>query len=288
MKKNSLIRKTFVFILLILSSASLWAQKTVKDTHTTIYVISPSETIRQAEINAVMQAQTEMIAEHFGTLVGIDDLILMKDGNTTGHTYAETEVKGEWIETTAEPIIRKSVRNDSFVLEVTVSGKIREISSTPIDLRCKVLRNGDTDRCEDTSFRHGDYLYLSFQTPVSGYLTVYLTDGQTVQCLFPYKGIPVDSMKVDADTRYVLFSKRHSGNIDPSKVQKMRLGCTDDVEYDRLYVIFSPNKYVKAVDHDSAGTPRQLGIKEFHEWLSKMRRMDKDMNVRGFGIEIRK
>ena len=179
MKKNSLIRKTFVFILLILSSASLWAQKTVKDTHTTIYVISPSETIRQAEINAVMQAQTEMIAEHFGTLVGID---------------------------------------------VTVSGKIREISSTPIDLRCKVLRNGDTDRCEDTSFRHGDYLYLSFQTPVSGYLTVYLTDGRTVQCLFPYKGLPVDTMKVDADTRYVLFSRRHSGNIDPSKVQKMRLG----------------------------------------------------------------
>lgn len=288
MKMNNLIRKSFVLAILILSSMPLWAQKVVKDTHTTIYVVSPTETIRQAEINAVMQARTEMIADHFGTFVGVDDLILIKEGNTSGITYGETEVMGEWIETIAEPVIKKAVRNDSFVLEVTVSGKIREIASTPIDLRCKVLRNGDTDRCEDTSFRHGDYMYLSFQTPVDGYLTVYLTDGETVQCLFPYKGLSVDSMKVEADTKYVLFSRRHSGNIDPSKVQKMRLGCTDDVEYDRLYVIFSPNKYVKAVDYDNAGMPRQLGFREFHEWLSKMRRMDKEMNVRGFGIEIRK
>ena len=288
MKMNNLIRKSFVLVLLILSSMSLRAQKVVKDTHTTIYVVSPSETIRQAEINAVMQAQTEMIADHFGTFVGVDDLILIKEGNTSGITYGKTEVMGEWIETTAEPIIKKAVRNDSFVLEVTISGKIRQIASTPLDLRCKVLRNGDTDRCEDTSFMHGDYMYLSFQTPVDGYLTVYLTDGETVQCLFPYKGLSVDSMKVEADTKYVLFSRKHSGNIDPSKVQKMRLGCTEDVEYDRLYVIFSPNKYVKAVDYDNAGMPRQLGFREFHEWLSKNRRMDKELNVRGFGIEIRK
>lgn len=279
--------KKLLAILLVLIAADTYAQHLVSDTHTTVYVISDTESIKEAELNAVKQAQLEMIAKHFGTIVASSDYLTQTDKGTSNFSFADIEVKGEWVETISEPIVCRSVRKGHFVLDVTVSGRIKEIVNTPIDLHCKVLRNGDSDHFEDTSFKHGDYMYLSFKTPVDGYLTVYLTDGETVQCLYPYKGLSAEYMQMEADNRYVFFSKQTPGNLDPNRVPRMRVGCASEVEYDRLYVVFSPNRYVKAVDEDSEG-PRWLGFKEFQTWLSRIRRIDKDMNVRAIDIEIRK
>lgn len=275
-------------LILCLSWNESSAQRIVSGRYTYRYVLSDSETVKQAEVNAVKQAQLGMIADHFGTLVSSTTAITLSE-TSSFITYGDTEVKGEWLEDTAAPVIIKSVINDNFVLDVTVSGKIREIVSTPIDLKSVVMKNGTDARFASTDFTHGDRLYLSFKSPVDGYLAVYLGDRETINCLFPYNGLSADIMKVEAGKEYILFSKANPGNIDPFSVKEYPLGCSPGVSMEmvRLYVVFSPNKFTKANDN-ADGTLRSLPFEDFHNWLSRIRKLDADMNLLPYDIVIRR
>lgn len=281
--------RALIFLLSLVLSVlchSAFAQKVVTDRITYTYVIPETESLKLAELSAVKHAQIQLIAENFGTIVESSSTILVADSYVNNFTIGETDVKGEWIETLDTPRIVRKVINDQFVIEVTISGRIREIVNTPIDCQCSVFKNISGVHHETTSFMHGDFMAMSFQAPVEGYLSVYLTDFNIVQCLYPYRDVSVDHMKVEQDRNYILFSKEYSGSLDPARVPRMRLGCTDDHEPNRLYVIFSPNKYAKAVDADAGNLPRQLGFEDFHAWLSKARKFDKEMSVRSIDITI--
>ena len=72
--------------------------------------------------------------------------------------------------------------------------------------------------------------------------------------------------------------------------------CSSDkqVENNKIYVIFSPNMFIKANDNNSGvneygmDLPRQLDFQSFNKWLSKNRKHDKDMVVVLENITIRK
>lgn len=268
------------------------AQRSVTDCILYTYVIPDNETIREAELVAVKQAQLQMIADHFGTLVGSSSTITMSNVNGKNDmrefTFGETEVNGEWLRTIGTPLVERQCVDNHFLITVTIKGEIREIVSNPVNYQFKILRNGLDDRFEDTSFRHGDYMYMSFRTPEDGYLAVYITDGETVQTLFPYSGLSSSAMKIKADNDYVLFSKERSGELDPNRVRRMQLGCRDAVEHDRLYIVFSPNRFSKAVDDDNGELPRQLSFRDFLSWLSGVRMRDVRMNVSPVDIVITK
>ncbi len=283
-----------ILVALVGLSTDLHAQRELTVRGTESYVIPKNMTMEQAEVFAVESAKLRIIADNFGTVVGSTDILTIanKDGMSSVESLlmAGTEVKGEWIATVGEPRITRKVVNNEFVLEVTIAGKIREIVTAPVLFNAKVLRNGVTDNCESDSFRNGDYMYMSFQSPEDGYLSIYITDGNDVQCLYPYKGLPSEYMHVSADIRHLFFSKEHSGIIDPNRVDKCRLGCQNDNEPNRIYLIFSPNKYSKAVDYSASEDkmPRHLSFKEFHNWLSKLRRLDKELTCQTFDILISK
>lgn len=289
-----ILSKTLIVLLAICFAHDLSAQKIQQVKGTETYVIPKNMTLKQAEVYAVKQAKLRLIADEFGTIVGVSSTMTFsnRDGqsSSSSFTIGDTEVKGEWLETTAGPDIVRKVVNNEFVLDVTIAGKVREIISAPIQFHSKVLRNGVTDNCESDSFRHRDYMYMSFQSPEAGYVSIYITDGKDVQCLFPYNGLPAEYMRVDADKKYVFFSKEKSGELDPNRVATCRLGCKEDNEHNRIYLIFSPNKYSKAVDHSAhqANAPRTLSFEEFHNWLSRLRRLDKELTYKPFDIIINK
>lgn len=282
-------KKITTIVLLLLASALIaTGQRTVTVSVTYTYVMSNHETISEAEIAAVKQAQLKVIADNFGTTVGLTTTIMMSNGNIHDFTFGETEVNGEWVRTIGTPVIERLCVNNHFVIKVTLKGEIRETVSNPVSYRFKVLRNGYDDRFESTSFRQGDYLSLLFRTPEEGYLAVYLTDGETVQCLYPYPGLSSSSMRMKSDTDYVLFSKEKSSDLDPNRVRTMRLGCKAEEEHNRIYIIFSTNQFSKAVDYENGYLPRQLSFKDFHSWLSDVRRRDVRMTVRLVDIVISK
>jgi hypothetical protein len=119
---------------------------------------------------------------------------------------------------------------------------------------------------------------------------VYLGDREIVNCLFPYNGSSPDVMQVSAGEEYVLFSKAKSGNLDPFAVQECPIGCSpgNEMEMVTLYVVFSPNEFTKANDNTVTRGFRYLPFKEFHTWLSRIRRLDTKMNLKSYNITIRR
>lgn len=244
--------------------------------------ISPLEAKRIAVERAKMQA----IADEFGTLVQRTNATVTGISNGKSsvdvYSFSESEVKGEWIETIGEPqFLSMTYEQEMLVITVKVEGRIREIVSATIDMKAKILRNGTEDKFESTDFRSGDDLYLSFQSPVDGFLAVYLLDevSQMVYCLLPYKSSSEAITPIEHDKPYIFFSAEHAGD-KAHLVDEYTMTCSRSTEKNTVYVVFSPNEFAKANSTNVEELlPQELSFEEFQKWLAKGRRQDTKMNV---------
>ena len=102
--------------------------------------------------------------------------------------------------------------------------------------------------------------------------------------------------EVKANKQYVLFSENHAEKGECCDEYVMT--CDGNHENNMIYIIFSPNMFVKASDTQSGekvkvgneilSLPRQLPYKDFQRWLLLNRRLDKKMQVVVKGIEVSK
>ena len=153
-----------------------------------------------------------------------------------------------------------------------------------------MLRNGIEDRFESNSFKSGDDLFVSFQSPTSGYLVVYLIDAdQRAFCLLPYQNMESGCFPVEANKRYVLFSIKNAAPELKPYVDEYTMTCSHEQEMNQVYVVFSTNSFVKAIDnkHDE-GLPRELSYDDFQKWLAKCRARDTNMVLKKTTITIHK
>ena len=281
-----MVKRTFTYLLFLLLPSAVFAQKmkTVEGTYT--YYAPENVTLEEAKRTALDRAKTQAIADEFGTIVSQSNTTIVSNQNGQSNSrflsLGSSDVKGEWIETIGEPTYNIRYEGDMLVVSVSVKGHIREITSAGIDFTAKVLRNGTEEKFESSEFRSGDDMYLYFKSPVDGYLTVYLLDEteQQVYCLLPYRASGEGAYRIEHDKPYILFSAKHEkGN--PSLVDEYTMTCNRDVEYNDIYVIFSPNPFTKANSSESISEllPRQLSYEGFQKWLVKVRLQDKDVNL---------
>lgn len=272
----------FLFFLQLLAfSLAVHAQKVQKVTGTYTYYAPENVTMEEAKRTALERAKQSAIADAFGTVVSQNNSTVLTNENGKSDTrflsLGGSEVRGEWIETTKEPEYKISYDKEMLVVAVTVSGRIREIVNAGVDVVAKILRNGTEEKFESSEFRSGDDMYLYFQSPVDGYLTVYLLDEtiQEVFCLLPYRASGEGAYKIEHDKPYVLFSVEKEAR-NPNEVDEYTLTCSRDKEFNDLYIIFSPNPFTKANSMDAMNEmlPRQLSYEEFQKWLVKIKKMD--------------
>lgn len=235
---------------------------------------------KEAKQNALERAKIQAIADEFGTtLTQIDETRISNLNGKSNADYfsiGESEVKGEWIETIGEPKFEYYLDKDGWqIIKVTVKGKVREIVSTPIEIQAKVLKFGKDDKYEADEFKPGDDIFLSFISPVSGYLAVYLVDDDhNAFCLVPDENNKDGIHKVDANQRYVFLDGLY-------------VTCAHPTEHNLIYVVFSPNQFVKAVDNKvKTELPRELTYRNFQKWLAKCRKHDIQMTLRKLPITI--
>lgn len=289
------ISRCFIFIHLILLSSMALAQKTQKVCGTYIYYAPENVSVEEAKWTALERAKIKALADAFGTLVSQNNTTILsnKNGETDTRFFSlgGSEVKGEWIETLDEPEYHISYEQNTLIVKVSICGKAREIVHAGIDFTAKLLRNGTEQKYESAEYRNGDDLYLYFQSPVDGYLTVYLLDelSQTVYCLLPYQASGDGAVNIKHDVPYVFFSVDRALD-NPSMVDEYVMTCGSEKEYNTIYIIFSPNSFVKANSKgsDVETLPRQLSLDEFQKWLSKGRNRDKEMRVERKFIMIEK
>lgn len=269
------------------------AQKTERVAATYTYYAPEHVSIEEARRVALQRAQLQAIADAFGTIVTQSNATRVRNENGKSDvsllSLGASEVRGEWLRTDGEPEYDIAYEDGMLAVTVRVKGVIREIVNAAVDFQAKVLRNGTEDRFEGEEFRNGDDLYLSFRSPVDGFLTVYLLDAEgTAYCLLPYRNDTGGRVAIEGNRHYVFFSIDDVPAEERSIVDEYTMTCSRDGELNQIYVIFSPQLFTKAVDYAGEGLqPRELPYEEFQEWLFKCRKQDPEMRVEVKGILIK-
>lgn len=272
--------KSFIILLFVVCSLNCLAQKEKRVEATYIYRASDNVTMEHAKRTALERAQLEAIADAFGTNISQHNSTRLanENGNSSVDFFSisSSDVNGEWIETIGEPHYDISYQQGMLVVTCSVKGVIREITTAAIDIKAKVLRNGTEDKFECSEFCDGDDMYLSFQSPVDGYLAVYLIDNEgNAFCLLPYRNQTDGIYKVKANQRYVFFSSSSVSAEQRNSVDEYVMTADKSNETNQLVVAFSTNKFVKANDYDmSESLPRETSREDFHKWLSKIKQKD--------------
>ena len=250
------------------------------------YLVPENTTVEQAKLTALDRAKTQAIADEYGTIVSQSNTTFVKNSNAESSidfmSLSSSDVKGEWIETIGEPKFEITYIQGQLVVTVSVIGRIREIVSSKIDLITQVLCNGITPQFERTEFRNGDDLYFRFQSPVDGFLAVYLVDAITkvAYCLLPYKQSGDMTQQIKRDRPYLFFSQQNVSVEMRNVVDEYSLTCGSGSERNDLYIIFSPHQFAKANGISTADLlPRELTWSDFNAWIAKTRKRDTDMNV---------
>ena len=279
-----------VACLLFLPATFAQKLKTVKAEYT--YYAPENVTLEHAKHIALERAMIQALADEFGTIVTQQNATRVENRNGQSDidflSIGGSEVKGEWIETIGEPIYNIRYEGNMLVVDCKVKGKAREIISAGIDFQVHILRNGTDDKFEADQFRNGDDLFLSFQSPVSGYLAVYLVDAsEQAYCLLPYRNQADGIYPIKANQHYLFFNIKEAPQQERPYVDEYVMTCEHEVEYNQLYVIFSPNQFVKASDNATDDRlPRELNNTDFQRWLANCRKHDKEMNLLLKSIKI--
>jgi len=283
-----MVRLRFFFLAIValgFTSMQVFAQKmkTVEGEYT--YHAPENVTLENAKRIALDHAKIQALADAFGTVVSQSNVTRVENRNGESSTdflsIGGSEVKGEWIETIGEPKYSIFYEQNMLVVKVSVKGKAREIVSAGIDFKAKILRNGTEDKFESDTFRSGDDLYLSFQSPASGYVAVYLidTDGKAF-CLLPYRNQESGQFPVKANQRYVFFSVKDAPTNLRPYVDEYTMTCSRSSETNQIYVIFSPQPFTKAADNVfDKQLPRELSFESFMKWQTSLVKHDKEANT---------
>lgn len=277
-----------IFLLSCCSLLSAQKTRTVEGTY--VFYIPETMTLQQAKYEAMYRAQVEAIANEFGTSVSQSSLLVHNERNESFYQEGMTLVNGEWIETIGVPQYKYIISGDGIAIECFVKGKAREIVKSEVELDIKVLCNSTDVRFEKDDFVSGDKIYLSFRTPVKGYVAVFLYDdaNDEVSCLLPYKHDHISAIPVDEDVTYTFFSKKD--DVLHLHTQEYRLYCSDEHDTNTLYVIFSKNEFSKPLleSDDGRTVLKHLDFENFTAWFSKARVQDRDMVVSKKLISISK
>lgn len=263
--------------------------KTIENTY--IYYASPNETIEGAKRRAIARAKTEALRENFGTVIsGASATSMITRNNLTDskfvHLASEGELRGEWIADIEEPVVTTTLEGEFLVVKATVRGKAREISNNTINFKAKILRNKPEVELESSEFTAGNSIFVHFTSPVDGFLSIYLLDGENAYCLLPYSNSKSGVQPIIHNHEYTFFSRKiYAPGENPDEIDEYTLTTEGEhQDINQIYFIFSPHKFTKALDefkHSPSGTlyPRTLSWRDFQKWILRARRDDMDMCV---------
>ena len=277
---------------------------------------SMMEVKQEAEEYAIIDALEKAfgIAVIEGNTTFVQDVVTKEkvETNTVFNSIANTLVKGEVIE----------VLDKQFALvygEILIEGKKRQLKEyrCTVKIRAREFKDNSVDfkmfplkcldiHCKATTFKAGeDDFYIYFRCPVSGYLAIFLDDGEHAQRLLPYRqmgpafeqGVPVI-----ANTEYFLFSNEEPYQYFDATADEYVFETDQLVDQDRLFVVFSNNLIVQPYIEKDYGSdelseaereagwrmPDALASEDFQRWLINSRIKNRDIVVEVEDITIKR
>lgn len=269
-------KRLFCLIIGFISLSFAFSQKTETVSASYTYCAPETISVEEAKRVALESAIIEAIATKFSTKVSQHTTSIMSNKYDEFYLYADTEVKGEWIETIGEPKYDITYKDKMLVVTCTVKGKAREIKHQKIPLKVIPLRNGTEMKFASTEFMDGDEFYLSFTSPVDGYLSLWIkaSTSDNVYRLLPYSRSNESVYKIDASKNYIFFSSKEASLEDSLIVDEFDLATDQHIEFNELFVLFSPEFYNPPILQNKDHL-KLLTQKEFNKWISKVRSNEK-------------
>ncbi|MDP4276414.1 MAG: DUF4384 domain-containing protein [Bacteroidota bacterium] len=290
-----MVRKLLILVLAVLPIRLIAANKIDAVSGEATYYAPSTVSLEDAKRTAVDRARIAALADKYGTILSQNNLTVISNKNgQSGSDFTSlgaSEVKGEWLEDVEPPAIKVSYEKDMLAVYAKVTGKAREITRAAITIDAKILSNGRGNEFETNRFNEGDDLFLAFQSPVDGYLAVYLLDDTqtSAYCLLPYAKNKNGYVQIRHGQRYVFFDQKSADPSEQQEVDELELTADKSVEHNWIYLVFSPNNFTKANDNlVNESLPRSLTVTDFQRWLIKNQNIDKEMQVAIKPIEIRK
>ncbi|MBD0403982.1 hypothetical protein [Flammeovirga sp. EKP202] len=283
--------KKIVFITFFISLTMYsYAQKAKKIKGKVTEQLEDTHTVGEFKETLLRKAQIMALADAFGTnLSSASDLRL---GNTEMELQSlnTATVKGEWIKTEdVEYTWHLTTENDKQViyLECEVEGKGRAIDSPELNFKASTL-NCSGANCETTMFKEMSHFYTYFQSPKSGFVSIYMRENDKVYRLFPYStmhGDHANPYEVKADQEYIFFDPKKAESfegISSRQVDELVLSTMGPKRiFNRLYVIYCPTEYDKPILKTEEGGIKTISPEGFQEWLSLQK-----TNKKGFQEKV--
>lgn len=294
-------------VLTIVSASVGFAQKKFVTRGVAQVRMENSMSKQQVRLEAKQKAIINGIENVLGTYVEQETNIEIESGNTNFHIIANTKVKGEWIETKDENysedtrIVQGEHGKETEIwITCKISGRVREIVKASLAFEILPL-NCPNKNCRQTDFLVDELLYVYFRTPTKGFLSIYLQEGETVFRLLPYaqmEGDYLNAVPVKADKKYLFFSAKEEHNYFSdfhfSQVDELEMYTEKDVEYMKMYVVFSTKMFTKPiledgkVQEESYVLPKSLSTREFEFWVEKNRIYNPDFNYEIVNMTLKK
>jgi hypothetical protein len=254
------------------------------------------------------QAMINAIESVFGAYVAQDSDVNVEDGRTRFRIIGQTRVRGDWLKTVSEKYGEKKQKVQGRSRKETetwifcrIEGKIRETGLPETALEFTPM-NCPELICRTYDFRDGEPFYLSFRTPVDGYLSIFIRDGSdNVFRLLPYLKMTeqyANTVPVKADLSYLFFLNQENYDYFPEfsymMIDEVVMSAVQPEEFLDLYVVFSTSDYQKplldSVEEDKTGTimPKTLDPGKFEEWLGDNRIHDPAFQYKRITLTIKK
>lgn len=292
-------KKAAVLLFVILFSGISFAQKIVKVSGNAQVRMESNMTENDTYKLAELYAKINALQNKFGTITDQQFIFMVENGKADYNIIAGTEIKGEWIETThkhfSEDFTDEKSRDGNRKIKwVTceIVGKARKITPRAhiefYPMNCVELS------CKTTEIANDGNLYLSFKSPVDGYLSVFMDDGNRTYRLLPDKYSPKafeSGVFVKGDQNYILFSP-DSNTLIQKQVEEYKLFTDEELEYNYLYVVFSEKPFVKPIlenfeTKNERQLPKWMTTKKFQEWISENKYAENSFQVKQMAITIR-
>ena len=286
-------------IIFILTSLNVSAQKIKRAEGESQVRVERNMTKDEAQQKAVELAKINAIERVFGTYVEQQANLTVESGKSDFYIVGSTKVKGIWVRETDRKFTEeyreeKGEYGTEKILWITcrIKGDVKQVTPGPaIEYQ---VRSCNFPTCRTTSFNSGEQLYLWFKSPVDGFLSVFLDDGNMVYRLLPYSTMSnVNSFKIESDEGYLLFSPEANKGLQPGvKPDEIELYTLRSKENNTIILVFSTNEFFKpGLDKESVIANRYLVPKslvkwKFDEWLSNLRAQLDDFQDVGIPIEI--
>lgn len=250
------------------------------------YYAPENVSIEQAKRIAIERAKIEAIAAEFGTNISQTNTTTIKNNEALSSTkftsIGMTEVKGDWLADTKDPIVEVNYDGGVLVVTAHVEGKVRERINAEYDLKITTLRNG----VESDIFYHEDRFAISFKTSKAGYIAIFLIDDNIEQayCLVPYETDDGSAREVSNKKEHIFLSTQ-----DPEYPynEETILTTEQEIDYNRLIILFSTNEFYMPLTDRGEFLP-ELNLDDFDKWINKNRVRDEHMTAITKILEIKR